>query len=223
MLHAIYQGCQALHGGDSTLNNGSFNVLVADVSFMKRDQYLSPKNGSERREHVCRTERGSLQPRNAVQHATKAQQVTLTAKVHTYFERFLNNLTAHATEDQQQMLEGVFQRFAGGNVAYYGRRGVCGWGSQDTPYTLAEKLDIMLQEVEKRRNLYIATLLSDNLRSSSRCNAEQLPERFPIANLSAEELPIFTSSSYHLNQMMLAWEHDYESWMHEEHWKGFHK
>jgi ribosomal protein S14 len=73
------------------------------------------------------------------------------------------------------------------------------------PFTLPEKLDIMLKEVEKRRNLYIATLQSRN-----RCS------RFSRTRN-------FTLSRNDLRQMMSAWEDDYESWMHPEHWQGFHK
>ena len=131
--------------------------------------------------------------RNAVQLASSAQHVTLTPTVYTHYVRFLENLTAHATGNQQQMLEDLFQRYAGGNVAYYGRRGVC----EFTPYSLPQKLDIMLKAVEERRNLYIATLQSRNQK--------------------------YLASRYDLKQMMSAWEDDYKSWMRPEHWQGFHK
>ena len=135
--------------------------------------------------------------RNAGQHASEARhsslpctvlsQVILTAKVHTHYERFLQNFTTHATEEQHIMLEGVFQRFAGGHVAYYGRQGI--W--EDTPYTLAEKLDIMLEAVEKRRNLYIATLPEHRRIAAQHGNPE---------DLSADDL----------SHMMTAWENDHE-------------
>ena len=244
LLHAMFQGCQALHGGEDTLNNGAFHFVVTDENFMTPDHRSTSTKVSERsaEQPACKKEHVTLNPRNALQdqhstrkkvsersaeqHACKkelvtlksfnavqryerkirVQQVTLTPKVYTYYERFLNNLTAHATENQQLMLENVFQRYAGGNVAYYGRRGVC----QGTPYSLAEKVDTMLQEAEKRRNLYIATLPSGKLRRTFSCNAEQSSSPRRLSN-------------YHLNKMMVAWEHDYESWMHEEQWKGFHK
>jgi hypothetical protein len=210
LLHAIYQGCQALHGGEATFNKGVFHVLVTDQSFMARDQPSTSKEVSERNAEVaankevvagtaCKEGFVTLISRNAVQRASV--QITLTPKVHTHYLRFLDNLTVHATEDQQQLLEDVFQRYAGGNVAYYGRRGVY----EIMPFTLPEKLDIMLKEVEKRRNLYIATLQSRN-----RCS------RFSRTRN-------FTLSRNDLRQMMSAWEDDYESWMHPVHWQGFHK
>jgi hypothetical protein len=210
LLHAIYQGCQALHGGEATFNKGVFHVLVTDQSFMARDQPSTSKEVSERNAEVaankevvagtaCKEGFVTLISRNAVQRASL--QVTLTPKVHTHYVRFLENLTVHATENQQQLLEDVFQRYAGGNVAYFGRRGVC----EIMPFTLPEKLDIMLKEVEKRRNLYIATLQSRN-----RCS------RFSRTRN-------FTLSRNDLRQMMSAWEDDYESWMHPVHWQGFHK
>ena len=163
LLHAMFQGCQSLHGGEDTFNNGAFHFVVTDENFMTSDHRSTSTKVSERsaEQPACKKEHVTLNPRNAVQdqhstrkkvsersaeqHACKkelvtlksfnavqrnerkirVQQVTLTPKVYTYYERFLNNLTAHATENQQRMLEDVFQRYAGGNVAYYGRRGVC--------------------------------------------------------------------------------------------------
>jgi len=193
LLHAIYQGCQAFHGGEATINNGAFHVLVTDRSFMTARKQVSVP--------ACEKEVVTLIPRNAVQLASSAEQVTLTPNLHTHYVRFLDNLTAHATDDQQQMLEDLFQRYAGGNVAYYGRRGVC----EFTPYSLPQKLDIMLKAVEERRNLYIATLQSRN----------------PCSRFSYTRN--FTASRYDLKQMMSAWEDDYKSWMRPEHWQGFHK
>ena len=193
LLHAIYQGCQAFHGGEATINNGAFHVLVTDRSFMTARKQVSVP--------ACEKEVVTLIPRNAVQLASSAEQVTLTPNLHTHYVRFLDNLTAHATDDQQQMLEDLFQRYAGGNVAYYGRRGVYDF----TPYSLPQKLDMMLKAVEERRNLYIAALQSRN----------------PCSRFSYTGN--FTASRYDLNQMMQAWEADYKSWMRPEHWQGFHK
>ena len=123
-----------------------------------------------------------------------------------YYERFLNNFTANATEEEQTYLEDIFQRFAGGNVAYYGRQGVC-----TERYTLAEKLDTLFEETDKRRKQYIDTLPLQRRNAVQR--AHESTTDWADNNLTSEDL----------KKMMTAWELDYKSWMHEKHWKGFHK
>ena len=209
LLHAFHRNCKVSNGGESQKKLQAFNLLVKNrSSVMTGEQDSTSEQGSDgnAEQHACRKERVSPTLRNAEQRAPRT--VTLTPRVTTpFFERFLENLTrcqADMTGKEQDLLDAIFQRYAGGSVRYYGRQGVCG----NSCYSLAEKLDVMLEEVDKRRKRYIKCL-PDTRR------------RHLFHQMFEQQVPVELTEK-DLQQILNEWEHDFESWMNPEHWEGFH-